>query len=140
MIVFVPRPFIKKTFWFSLLWGTAVDVLLVLLFQAIPLYRYQYTKPFDFLGAPMWNSLAWVPAIIMFLYFLPEQKERYVIPFYIGLYSMVGVFVGAYYTQYGLVKEIHFHYLLRFPVWYLWFSAALWHYRKLYGGIRMEWK
>jgi hypothetical protein len=64
-------------------------------------------------------------------------RQRYVIPLYIGLFSMIGVFIGAFFTQFGLVCEINFHFLLRFPIWYLWFSAALWHYRKL---SEKEWK
>lgn len=135
LVVFVPRQQIKKLFWFSLMWGPTVDVLLVWTTKVLSLYQYTYLKPFEFFGAPIFNALAWSPAIILFLYFLPEQKERYIIPIYIGLFSMVGVFIGAYYTEFGLVRNIHFHYLLRFPIWYLWFSGALWHYRKLYKNL-----
>jgi hypothetical protein len=134
MVILVPREKIRKLFWFSLLWGPTVDISLVWIFSALHLYKYQYLKPFDFLGAPIWNALAWIPAIVLFLYFLPDRKERYVIWLYIATFSMVGVFVGAYYTEFGLVQDIHFHYVLRFPVWYLWFLAVLWHYRKLYAG------
>jgi hypothetical protein len=134
LVILVPRERIKKLFWFSLIWGPVVDVLLVWIFEALKLYRYQYLKPFDFLGAPIWNALAWAPAIILFIHFLPQRKERYIIPVYIGTFSMIGVFIGAYYTELGLVQEIHFHYLLRFPIWYLWFSGALWHYRRLQAG------
>lgn len=141
MVVLVPRKRIKQLFWFSLLWGPTVDVVLVLIFSAVQLYQYQYLKPFEFLGAPIWNALAWTPAIILFIHFLPERKERYVIPVYIGTFSMIGVFVGAYYSEFGLVRDIHFHYLLRFPIWYLWLSAAYWHYRKLQSkDDRSSWK
>jgi hypothetical protein len=133
--VFVPREQIRKLFWFSLLWGPTVDVLLVLIIKVLNLYQYTYLKPFDFLGTPILNSLAWSPAIILFIHFLPEQKERYIVPVYIGLFSMVGVFVGAYYTELGLVHETHFHYVLRFPIWYLWFSATFWHYHRLYKDL-----
>ena len=134
MIIMVPREKIRKLFWFSLLWGPTVDVFLVWSFSALRFYQYQYIKPFDFFGIPIWNALAWIPAIVLFIYFLPERKEPYLIWLYIATYSMLGVFVGAFYTEFGLVKEIHFHYGLRFPVWYLWFWAVLWHHRKLEAG------
>jgi hypothetical protein len=130
-VVLVPREKIRKLFWFSLIWGPAVDLFLVWITRALQLYQYHYLEPFEFLGAPILNSLAWSPAIILFIHFLPERKERYAVPLYIGVFSMVGVFVGAYYTELGLIQNIHFHYGWRFPIWYLWFSAAYWHYRKL---------
>lgn len=132
LITFVPRRRIQKLFWFSLLWGPMVNILMVWTFQALNLYHYEYLKPFEFLGTPIFNSLAWSPAIILFIHFLPERTERYVVPLYIALYSMLGTLIGAYFTEFGLVEEVHFHYVLRLPIWYLWFSATLWHYYKLF--------
>jgi hypothetical protein len=127
----VPREKVRKLFWFSLIWGSMTDLFLVWIIRALQLYQYNYLEPFGFLGAPILNSLAWSPALILFIHLLPQRQEGYVIPLYIGAFSMVGVFVGAFYTEFGLVTNIHFHYGWRFPIWYLWFSAACWHYRKL---------
>jgi hypothetical protein len=130
-VILVPRERIRKLFWFSLICRLLVDLCLVWIIRALQLYQYNYLEPFGFLGASILNSLAWSPSIILFIHFLPERKEGYAVPLYIGAFSMVGVFIGAYYTEFGLIQNIHFHYGWRFPIWYLWFSATYWHYRKL---------
>ena len=131
VFVFIPKWEIKKLFWFSLLWGPTVDASLILLFRILNLYYYDKLEPFNFLGIPMWLPLAWSPAIILYIYFYPERKEWYYTAFYIVAFSMIGVAIGLFFTQAGLIKEVHWNEFLRFPVHLLWFYGALRHYQYL---------
>ncbi len=131
VLAFVPRKEIKKLFWFSLLWGSTVDAVLILLFRMLNLYHYVKLEPFNFLGAPLWIPLAWSPAFILFIYFYPNRKEWYYTTFYIAAFSMMGVAIGLFFTQVGLIKEVHWNEFLRFPVHFIWFYGALKHYQRL---------
>ncbi|MGE5606104.1 MAG: hypothetical protein ACM3YE_10495 [Bacteroidota bacterium] len=130
-LVVVPRQEIRKWFWFSLLWGSTIDGSLIILFRILNLYYYDKLEPFNFLGAPMWIPLAWSPAIILLVYFYPNRKEWYYRAFYIAAYSMMGVGVGLFFKQAGLIKEIHWNEFLRFPVHMIWFYGAVRHYQYL---------
>lgn len=131
VLVFVPRREIKKVFWFSLLWGSTVDAILILLFRIFNIYYYDKLEPFNFFGVPIWISLAWSPAIILFIYFYPDRKEWYYQIFYITFFSMAGVGIGLFFTQVGLLKEVHWNELLRFPMHFIWFYGAARHYQYL---------
>jgi hypothetical protein len=99
VLVFVPRKEIKKIFWFSVLWGTGLDVLLVLLFKALNLYHYINADPFDFYGSPIFINLAWAAAVMLFLHFLPARKEKYILPVYISLFAVLGLFIGVFFLR-----------------------------------------
>jgi hypothetical protein len=131
VLIYVPRPEIKKLFWFGLLWGSGVDFLLAELFRLFNLYHYVHAFPFEFYSSPIMINLAWSQAIILFIYFLPQRKEGYVFPIYLAVFAIVGVFIGTILKNVGLIAEIHWHELLRFPVWVIWFYGAAWHYRRL---------
>jgi hypothetical protein len=139
-LLLVPRSTIKILFWFSLLWGSSVDVLLILLFRYLQLYHYLKLNPYDFFGAPMWLPLAWSPAIIIFIYFLPPNKEWYYSFFYIAAFSAIGMAIGMFFTQVGLLQEIHWNPLLRFPVQFLWVYGALRHHRYLESRGKESWQ
>jgi hypothetical protein len=131
LLAFVPRPTIKKWFWFGMLWGSGMDIFLILLFKLSHFYFYLNTKPFDFYGVPIWLTFAWIPAIIMFIHFLPQRKEPYIFYLYLSSFAMLGVLIGIFFTQISLIKEIHWHSLLRFPVQFLWLFGTHAHYQAL---------
>lgn len=131
VLVFIPRKEIKKVFWFSLLWGSGVDLCLILLFKILNLYHYVKADPFDFYGSPIFINLAWAAAVLLFIYFLPARKEKYVLPLYISMYAVLGVFIGVFLNKAGLIVEIHWNELLRYPVIYLWFYGCYKHYQSL---------
>jgi hypothetical protein len=139
-LLFVPRQEIKKLFWFSLLWGSTADIVLILLFRCLHLYQYLKLSPYDFFGAPMWLPLAWSPAVILYIYFFPARKEWYYIIFYITAFAVIGTAIGMFFTQIGLLKEIHWHPLLRFPVQFIWFYGAMRHYRYLESTGNNTWR
>lgn len=132
MLLLVPRKVIRRLLWFGMIWGAAVDLTLILIFSVwLKLYRYEQTFPFDFYGVPIWINLAWAAAVIMFLYFLPEGKLK--VPFYLYLtaFSMCSVFIGEVFVKLGMIKEIFWDELLRFPVTFMWFYGVAWNYKYL---------
>jgi hypothetical protein len=128
MLTLVPRKEIKSLFWFSLIWGPGVDLSLILLFRFLKFYNYVNAKPFDFYGAPLLLVLAWSPAIILFLYFMPKRVEWYVYPLYLGAFGTIGTFVGVFLHNAGLIEEIHWNELFRTPFIIAWLHFAAWHY------------
>ena len=131
MLALVPRKEIKSLFWFSIIWGICVDLLLILLFRFLNLYIYVNDMPFDFYGSPILLNLSWSPAIILFIYFMPKRPEWYIFPLYLIAFGMIGTFIGIFLHNVGLLEEIHWHELLRFPVITSWFYAAWRHYNVL---------
>jgi hypothetical protein len=93
LLAFVPRPTIKKWFWFGMLWGSGMDIFLI--------------------------------------HFLPQRKEPYIFYLYLSSFAMLGVLIGIFFTQISLIKEIHWHSLLRFPVQFLWLFGTHAHYQAL---------
>ncbi len=131
VLVFIPRAEIKRLFWFSVLWGTGLDFIVVLLMKILNIYRYSNASPFVFYGSPIFLNLAWATAVLLFFYFLPVSKIKYILYVYIGIYAMLGVFIGAFLKEAGLLIEIHWHVLLRFPLVYGCFYACYRHYEYL---------
>lgn len=131
VLVFIPRAELKKTFWFSVLWGTGLDLILVLLFKVLNIYHYVKAEPFDFYGSPIFINLAWAAAVMLFIHFLPARKEKYILPLYISLYAVLGMFIGVFLTKAGLIVETYWNELLRFPVVYLSFWIGFKHYQYL---------
>ena len=139
-LAFVPRKDIKTLFWFSLIWGSGVDMFLILLFRLLNLYQYVNAMPFDFYGSPLFINLSWSPAIILFLYFLPKRPEWYVFPLYLFAFGIIGTTIGVFLNNAQLIKEIHWNELFRFPVIVLWFWASSWHYHILkLGKEKAQW-
>jgi hypothetical protein len=130
-IILIPRAEFKKWFWFSLFWGSGVDAILILLIKLLNLYHYIKAEPFSFYGSPMFINLSWVPVILMFIHFLPNRSEKYILYLYIAAFSFIGLYVGIILHSVGLIVETHWHELLRFPLWYGWFYGAYRHYKYL---------
>ncbi|TCL76406.1 hypothetical protein EDC14_1002165 [Hydrogenispora ethanolica] len=75
-------------------------------------------------------------ATMIYFYFLPKQKEWYVLPLYIAMFSFISAALDAVYHQMGLLVYFHWNPFLRFLAALGWFSLATVHYRKLYpAGI-----
>lgn len=131
VLVFIPRAKIQKFFWFSLLWGTGLDTALIWLFKSLNLYHYVNAEPFEFYGSPFFINFSWATAVMLFLHFLPLRKEWYVLPIYLSSFGLVGLYIGVFFTNAGLIVETHWNELLRFPLVTLCFYACYKHYRHL---------
>ena len=51
--------------------------------------------------------------------------------FILVAFSMIGVGIGLFFTQAGLIKEVHWNEFLRFPVHCIWFYGAVRHHQYL---------
>jgi hypothetical protein len=131
VLAFVPRKTIQKLFWFSLIWGVGLDTALILLFKALNFYYYVNAEPFEYLGSPFFINLSWAPAVILFFHFLPARTERFVLPVYIACYALLGTYIGVFLTNAGLIVDVNWNGLYRFPVVYLCFYACHKHYQYL---------
>jgi hypothetical protein len=80
------------------------------------LYHYVNADPFDFYGSPILINLAWAAAVMLFLHFLSARKEKYILPLYLSMYAILGMFIGVFLTKAGLIVETHWNGLLRVPV------------------------
>jgi hypothetical protein len=131
VLIFIPQKELKKIFWFSVLWGTGLDLVVILLCKSLNLYHYVNADPFNFYGSPILINLSWAPAVMLFIYFLPARKEKYILPLYLSIYATLGVFIGAFLTKTGLIVETHWNVLLRFPLVYGCFYVCYKHYQYL---------
>ncbi len=138
VLAFVPRAEIKKLFWFSLLWGSTVDSIIIFLMRRLNLFHYIKLEPFNLFGVPLWIPLAWSQAIILFIYFYPNRKEWYYNLFYIAFFAGAGVGIGFFFSQAGLIVNVRWNELFRFPIQFLWFYGALKHYQYLEGSAAQE--
>ena len=140
MLALVHRKEIKPLFWFSLVWGSGVDIFLILLFHFLNLYIYLNDMPFDFYGSPILLNLAWTPAILLFIYFMPKQTGWFSYVLYLATFGMIGTLIGFFLQNAGLIKELHWHELLRFPVITGWFYIAAWRYKIFKSKTVTSWK
>ncbi len=131
LLTLVPRQKIKQLFWFGLIWGSGVDLALILLFRSLKLYAYVNAAPLDFYGSPILLNLAWTAAIILYIYFMPQRPEWYVFPLYLITFGIIGTLIGVFLYNAGLIEEIHWNELWRFLFFIPWFYGAAWHYRRL---------
>jgi hypothetical protein len=131
VLVFIPKKELRKIFWFSVLWGVGLDLIVILLSRIFNLYHYVNFDPFNFYGSPIFVNLSWAPAVMLFIHFLPARNEKYVLPLYLSIYAMLGTFIGVFLTKAGLLVEVHWNELLRFPLVYACFYACHKHYQYL---------
>jgi len=131
MLTLVPRQNIRQLFWFSLVWGAGADIFLILLLRHLNIFYYVNAAPLEFYGSPLLINLAWVPAMTLFLYHMPNRQEWYIYPLYLSIFGIFGTAIGVFLKNAGLIKEVHWNELLRFPVIIIWFHSANWHYKRL---------
>ncbi|WP_075366905.1 hypothetical protein [Desulfosporosinus metallidurans] len=106
MVVFIPRGEIQKLFWFSVLCGAGLNLSIEYIFVHIGLTRYEHIIPFNFGVLPIWTVLAWAPAVMLFIYFLPQRKETYIRWMYILLWSIFTWGVAVIFSNLGILVFI----------------------------------
>jgi hypothetical protein len=115
MVVFLNRKEIQSLFWFGLVWGSGFTTLIIFLIDNVfKLAKYQHTYPFTIARLPLFFNLAWTPAIIMYLHFLPKKKIGYAYYSYIIIFCLLNAANDEVFHQIGLFKYIHWHPLYRF--------------------------
>lgn len=107
ILVFIPKQELKKLFWFGILWGSALDFIVEHIYHFLNLTRYRHTEPFNIGALPLWTILAWAPAVMLFIYFLPQRKERYIYWTYIVIWSSFICSVAVILKQIELLTFIN---------------------------------
>lgn len=107
ILAFIPKPEIQKLFWFGMLWGSGVDLIVENIYHFLHLTRYEHVKPFNIGVLSLWTVLAWTPAIMLFVYFLPQRKEKYLYWIYLILWSTAVSFVAVILKQLDILVFIN---------------------------------
>ncbi len=132
MIAFLDRKQIKSLFWFGLLWGSVLTTLIIYIADDIlNLVKYQHAYPFTIMRLPLLFDLAWTPAIIMFIRFLPNRKIRYPYYTYILTFALINAANDEVFHQIGLLKYIHWSPIVRFLISLPYFYGVALHYEHL---------
>ncbi|AFQ42525.1 hypothetical protein Desmer_0476 [Desulfosporosinus meridiei DSM 13257] len=107
ILVFIPKQELRKLFWFGILWGSGLDFIVEHLYHFVNLTRYQHAEPFNVGILPLWTILAWAPAVMLFIYFLPQRRERYIYWVYVIIWSSFICSVAVILKQIGLLVFIN---------------------------------
>jgi len=132
MVVFLNRKQIRSLFWFGMIWGSLLTTLLIFIFDdVLNLVKYQHAGPFTIFGLPLLFDLAWTPAIIMFVHFLPDKEMKYAFYTYIVLFCLLNASNDEIFHQVGLLKYIHWSPIIRFLISLPYFYWVAIHYLNL---------
>ncbi len=130
MVILVPREGIKKLFVLSFIWGFLGSLIFVLVFSSLlNLFRWEETA-FSFFSSPFLLNLAWAPAILIYLYFLPE-KIKHLFWLYLLTFSLVSAGLDSLFYQLGTLQYISWGPLERFLAAVVWLLGAAFHYHRL---------
>ena len=138
-LVFVPRNQFKSLFWLGLIWGFLGSMIVGTIFgQIFKMFRWEYAMPFLFFGHPTWINLAWLLAIILYLYYLPTQKEWYFLAVYVIGFAVASATLDTIFHQIGLFHYLHWSPFYRFLVALAWFYGAACHHNYLREKGKLE--
>ncbi|PKM81962.1 MAG: hypothetical protein CVU89_06380 [Firmicutes bacterium HGW-Firmicutes-14] len=120
----IPKTVYKKFLVYGLFLGAVMDICVILLLEKLNIIMYYNMGPFSILGYfPFWTPIAWMFAMMLFLYFMP--KQRLLLYAYILTFAAFGVMVGIMLKNFGLYR-LNMYAL--FFAFLLWFSFAAWVY------------
>lgn len=129
-IILIPRKAIHKIFGFSLVWGYLGSLFFVKTFdQGLNLFHWEAANPFIFFKSPFLLNLAWVPAIMIYLYFIPKPKHLFYL--YVFSFCLVSAGLDEVFNRIGVLTYIFWNPFLRFLVAFLWLYGATWHAQKI---------
>ncbi|MBS4030063.1 MAG: hypothetical protein KGZ63_01380 [Clostridiales bacterium] len=125
MIILIPRDDIKRLFGVSFVWGYFGSfVFVIALGGLLQLFSWQQTA-FTFLNSPFLLNLAWVPAVMLYLYFLPKANVLFWL--YLVTFSLVSAGLDSIFNQLGTLQYINWSPVARFFVAIVWFLGATLH-------------
>ena len=71
-LVLIPKDKYKTLLFYGLVWGLFCSYLFIwILASWLHLFEYLQAEPFKTLGINLWLGCAWIPAIMLFLFYLP---------------------------------------------------------------------
>ncbi len=128
-VILIPRDKFKDLFWVSLLWGYMFSILSAFLGKQLGLFEWEHIFPFEFLGSVQWLDFAWIFAVMLFLYYIPESKGWYVYPSYLAIFSLASAAIDMIFHELGLLTYVNWNPFCRFGLALLWFYGATVHHR-----------
>jgi len=128
-LALVPKDKFKPLFWYGLVWGFFAGYFFVWIFGTwLKLFEYQFAEPFKVFGVCLWLAFAWIPAIMVYLHFLPLSKLWYAFPLYLLIFALASASLDEVFHQAGLLKYDFWNPFVRFMVAVFWFWGAKIHY------------
>ena len=103
LLVFMPKHDIRRLFWLGLLWGSGSSFIVEHIYHFVGLTKYKHVEPFNIGFLPLWTIAAWTPAIMLFIYFLPKRKEKYIYCLYLVMWSAFTSFVAVTFRNLGIL-------------------------------------
>ncbi len=129
MVILVPREGIRRLFGISFVWGYLGSFIFIVTFSGLlNLFKWQET-PFTFIGSPVILNLAWAPAILIYLYFMPKTKHLFWL--YVLTFSLVSAGLDAVFNQLGTLQYNFWGPPARFVVAVAWLLGATFHFNYL---------
>jgi hypothetical protein len=128
-IIFIPRDKFKDLFWVSLIWGYMFSILSAFLGREFGLFEWRRIFPFEFLGSVQWLDFAWIFAVMLFLYYIPESKGWYIYPSYLTIFSVASAAIDMIFHELDLLAYINWNPFCRFGLALFWFYGATVHHR-----------
>jgi hypothetical protein len=132
LVIFLNRKEIKSLFWFGIIWGSALTTFIIFILDNIlGLVKYQHIYPFSVSGLPLLLDLAWTPAIMMFIHFLPDKRTGYAYYAYLLIFALMNAANDEVFHQIGLLEYIHWSPISRFLISLPYFYWLAIHYDNL---------
>lgn len=131
-IIFLNRREIKSLFWFGLIWGSGFTTIIIFIIADVfNLLKYRHVYPFTVFNLPLLFDLAWTPAILLFLHFLPKKRLGYAYHSYIIVFCLLNAINDEVFHQIELLEYIHWNPIYRFLISIPYFYWLAIHYTDL---------
>lgn len=130
-LIVIPRKTIRHLFGFSLVWGYLGSLFFIIVFGGglFKLFYWRFSEPFTFFQSPFLLNLAWVPAIMIYIYFLPKIKHLHLL--FLFSFALVSAGLDEMFHRMGLLEYIHWHPFWRFIIAVVWLLGATIHYNRI---------
>ena len=123
-LLVIPRREFRQLFPEGLAWGFLPSFVFVLIMHGLGFFRYRHAGAFSYLGVPVWLTMAWAPAIMVFLYFKPRVERHLEFGVYAASFSLLSAILDAVLHQLGLLVYYRWSPLARFLVTLVLFYVA----------------
>lgn len=136
ILVLIPKDKLKGLFFYGLVWGFLAAYPFIWIFaEWLHLFEYFHAEPFKVFGVNLLLAGAWIPAIMLFLYYLPSDHSRYARPLYFLIFALASASIDGFFHSVGLLKYYFWSPWFRYIISLIWFWGAykhfLWEHKKL---------
>ncbi|MFW6281790.1 MAG: hypothetical protein ACOC1O_03220 [bacterium] len=128
-LILVNRKKYQYLFFHGLLGAIISSLILIINIHLIKAWNYVETGGYSVLGVPIFILVAWIAAIILFLWGLPETKFKWVHYLYIGLFALIGAGIDNIFHDLGLRSYADWY---RVWMWFFVLYLNFWISYKIY--------